>query len=319
MSHEIRQFVESCEVCASFPAPQAKQPIISHDMPTRAWQKVGSDIFSIFDRNYLLLVDYFSDFIEIDFLPDIRARTVIHKTKAHFARHGIPELLITDSGTQYTADEFANFAKQWNFRHHPSSPLNHSSNGKAENAVKIVKSLMRKCHERGDDHYLGLLNLRNTPTEGLDVSPAQRLFNRRTNSLIPAHNAKLKPDNCVVSQKLEIKKMKSILKTTDRKPLPKLQPGDDITFKANENSNKWRKGKISKQLNPKSYEIFSGDKLFRRTRQHIKKINMSQPPTMSVTGNTDIPQTPQIVARNTKRTSRPPERLTIVPFEKSYY
>ena len=113
--------------------------------------------------------------------------------------------------------------------------------------------------------------------------------------------------------------MKSILKTTDRKPLPKLQPGDDITFKANENSNKWRKGKISKQLNPKSYEIFSGDKLFRRTRQHIKKINMSQPPTMSVTGNTDIPQTPQIVARNTKRTSRPPERLTIVPFEKSYY
>ena len=97
--------------------------------------------------------------------------------------------------------------------------------------------------------------------------------------------------------------MKSILKTTDRKPLPKLQPGDDITFKANENSNKWRKGKISKQLNPKTYEIFSGDKLFRRTRQHIKKINMAQPPNMSdISINTDIPQTPHLVARSTKRT-----------------
>ena len=288
-------------------------------MPTRAWQKVGSDIFSIFDRNYLLLVDYFSDFIEIDFLPDIRARTVIHKTKAHFARHGIPELMITDSGTQYTADEFANFAKQWNFRHHPSSPLNHSSNGKAENAVKIVKSLMRKCHERGEDHYLGLLNLRNTPTEGLDVSPAQRLFSRRTNSLIPAHNAKLKPENYLTNQKLEIKKMKSILKTTDRKPLPKLQTGDYITFKANEHSNKWRKGRISKQLNPKSYEIFSGSKLFRRTRQHIKKINMAQTTIQQPDTDTDSLQTPHTAINNTKRVSRPPERLIVVPFEKSYY
>ena len=152
MSHEIRQYVKACDVCACFLTPQPKQPIISHNIPTRAWQKVGSDIFTIFDRNYLLLVDYFSDFIEIDFLPDIRAKTIIHKTKAHFACHGIPELLITDSGTQYTADEFANFAKQWNFRHYPSSPLNHSSNGKAENAVKIVKLMMRKCHQNGEDH-----------------------------------------------------------------------------------------------------------------------------------------------------------------------
>ena len=327
MSQEIRQYVEACDTCATFPATQPKQPIISHEIPSRPWQKVGTDLFSIFERDYLLVVDYYSNFIEVDHLPDIRSKTVIHKMKAHFARHGIPEVVISDSGTQYTAQEFKTFAEKWNFKHNPSSPLNHASNGLAESAVKRVKAIMRKCHENNEDHYIGLLNLRNTPNENMETSPAQRLFNRRTNSFIPAHPTKLNPQNTTPERKLHIQQMRSSVKTQNRKQLRPLETGDRITFKASENSNRWKQGTISKRINQKSYEIYTGSKFFRRTRVHIKKI---APSTNHSTTDVDLHKRPQQLSLTTtasnsdnsrstsSRVRRPPEKHILLPSSKTY-
>ena len=45
---------------------------------------------------------------------------------------------------------------------------------------------MKKCIKAKEDPYLGLLNLRNTPHEGMQSSPVQRLLGRRTKTSIPA-------------------------------------------------------------------------------------------------------------------------------------
>ena len=42
---------------------------------------------------------------------------------------------------------------------------------------------MLKALEAGADPYLGFLDFRNTATEGLGTSPAQRLFGRRPKTL----------------------------------------------------------------------------------------------------------------------------------------
>ena len=56
---------------------------------------------------------------------------------------------------------------------HLNSSLYHShSNGKAEAAVKIAKSLLRK--DDGDT-FLAMLNWQNTPTESNEYSPSQKL------------------------------------------------------------------------------------------------------------------------------------------------
>ena len=44
---------------------------------------------------------------------------------------------------------------------------------------------MRKARLAGTDPNLSLLDYRNTPTEGIGSSPAQRLFGRRTKTLVP--------------------------------------------------------------------------------------------------------------------------------------
>ncbi|CAB4039170.1 Transposon Ty3-G Gag-Pol poly, partial [Paramuricea clavata] len=114
--------------------------------------------------------------------------------KRHFAVHGVPELLMTDNGTQFVSEEFKLFAKDWSFKHVTSSPTYPQSNGLAENAVKQAKKLLEKSKRDGSDPILGLLNLRNTPRDDSLGSPAQRLMSRRTRTVPPMSNKLLKPN-----------------------------------------------------------------------------------------------------------------------------
>ena len=111
----------------------------------------------------------------------------------HFARHGIPDLVISDNGPQFTADEFAEFSRKWDFEHLTSSPGNSKANGKAESGVKTVKRILKKSIRAGTDPYLAILDYRNTPTQGMTTSPAQRLMSRRTKTLLPTTQSLLLP------------------------------------------------------------------------------------------------------------------------------
>ena len=35
----------------------------------------------------------------------------------HFARHGVPDCLVSDNGPQYISSEFRRFAATWEFKH----------------------------------------------------------------------------------------------------------------------------------------------------------------------------------------------------------
>ena len=46
----------------------------------------------------MVTVDYFSNFSEVDYLTKTTSGSIIRALKQHFARHGIPNLVITDNG-----------------------------------------------------------------------------------------------------------------------------------------------------------------------------------------------------------------------------
>ena len=164
-----------------------------HEVPNRPWEKVGTDIFTIKGRNYLVTVDYFSQFFQVDYLPETTsAEAIVAKMKYRFARHRIPDV-VSDSGPQYSSQHFKSFAKIWGFSHETSSPGKSKANGAAEAAVRVTKNMMKKCHDAKEDDYLGLLNLRNTPQESLTTSPAQRLMGRRPKTTVPTTFNLLKP------------------------------------------------------------------------------------------------------------------------------
>ena len=55
-------------------------------------------IFEFQHKQYLVTVDHYSDFHELDQLINTQSTTIIVLTKAHFAHHGIPVGFLTDNG-----------------------------------------------------------------------------------------------------------------------------------------------------------------------------------------------------------------------------
>ena len=60
-------------------------------VPDYPWQVVGSDMFTLRNTQYLLVVVYFSRYPEIVKLPSITSMDVITALKTMFARYGIPD------------------------------------------------------------------------------------------------------------------------------------------------------------------------------------------------------------------------------------
>ena len=70
MNSEIKAVVERCSVCAECQAKNVSQPMQSHKVPGKPWSKVATDLFTVSAKNYITIVDYFSDFVEVDELKD---------------------------------------------------------------------------------------------------------------------------------------------------------------------------------------------------------------------------------------------------------
>ena len=176
---------------------------------------------------------------------------MVRKLKGHMARYGIPDEVVSDSGSVYTSREFKAFAKEYGFKHVTTSPYHHQSNGKAESAVKEAKKILKTSSASNNDPYLALLAHRNTPQEGFCTNPAQRLLSRRTNTNLPTSSNLLKPN--VAEGTLEKDKLRKLKQKFyyDRsaKDLPGLQKDDVVRmqpFRLNEKT--WKKAKVVKPL-----------------------------------------------------------------------
>ncbi|KAL6460946.1 hypothetical protein MHYP_G00309120 [Metynnis hypsauchen] len=185
MNEHIKIYIAKCDTCRAMDIRQQKETLHPHEVQTRPWAKVGADLFVFENKDYLETVDYYSNFWEVDYLQDTTSSMVIRKLKAHFARYGIPDVVCSDNGPQYTSQEFRQFSQRWEFEHRTLSPGYPQSNGKAESAVKMAKRIVKKAKASGRDPYLAILDHRNTPNQGLNTSPVQRLFSRRTRTLLP--------------------------------------------------------------------------------------------------------------------------------------
>lgn len=113
--------------------------------------------------------------------------------KKIFSRHGIPKTLMSDNGPNFNSENFKEFTKTWYFQHITSSPRYPKSNGQVERAIQTIKNIIRKSNTEGTDLEMCLLQYRNTPITYNLPSPAQILYSRRLNSIIPTNIKLLKP------------------------------------------------------------------------------------------------------------------------------
>ena len=188
VSQEVRETVEKCGECAK-EASKKREPLIVTPLPDYPWQMVGVDLFELNKVNYVLLVDYFSRYPEVVKLSTTTSNAVISVMKSIFARHGVPEVVRSDNGPQFSAEEFAKFSSSFGFQHVTSSPRYPQSNGQVERMVQTVKRMIQKSQ----DPYLAVMSYRATPHPWCNLSPAELLMGRRIRTTIPQTKELLTP------------------------------------------------------------------------------------------------------------------------------
>ena len=188
ISKQISDVIEKCAICARDSSPR-REPLIPSKLPDYPWQKIGTDLFYLKKTNYILIIDYFSRYIEVIKLKSTTSQAIIEALQSVFSRHGIPETVVSDNGPQYSSNEFDTFAKRYNFVHITSSPLFPQSNGQVERAVQTVKRLLNQSN----DPYMALLTYRSTPLPWCNFSPSELLMGRRLRTTLPIIQDQLTP------------------------------------------------------------------------------------------------------------------------------
>lgn len=273
INRETEDLVKSCPVCVKNRHDQA-EPLRPTKFPDRPWKMLGTDLFHLKKDNYLLVVDYFSRYFEIAKLKDTTSQSIVNHLKSIFARHGIPDTLVSDNGPQYSSSVFQTFSKDYGFRHQTSSPHYPQGNGEAERAVQTVKRLIRNA----TDPYLALLAYRATPLKN-GSSPAELLMGRKLRTTLPENPRNYYPKwpdlervRQVEEQYRQNQKF-NFDKARRARPLSQLNAGETV----------WVKGEgggttgtvIDKtQQSDRSYIIETDNGAIRRNRRHLEPANM---------------------------------------------
>ena len=96
-STAIERMVAKCSICLKHQRENQKEPLLPDEVPQRSWQKLGADIFELNYHSYLVVVDYYSKYLELCLLKDKTAGSVITGMKSMFARHGIPDQVVAEN------------------------------------------------------------------------------------------------------------------------------------------------------------------------------------------------------------------------------
>lgn len=265
---DIERLVKNCHSCLK-QSTNRKMPLQQTEFPDRPWQRIAIDLFFLGGKWWVVMTDYFSRYPELAPLSSLSSSAVINHCKSIFARHGIPEVVVSDNGPQFSralGAEFSRFAREYNFRHVTSSPHYHQSNGMAESAVKIIKGSLKKT----GDAYKTLLSYRTSPLKN-GFSPAELLMGRRLRTALPTSSESLQPRTPDLRKLAAFEKTQRCRQKKDYdrrhgvRDLSELSDGTEVWI-----IDLQRKGIVQgRPAEPRSYWVETDESSVRRNRTHL--------------------------------------------------
>ena len=190
---DIENFVKTCSTCQSQRSSPPPVPIRPWKWPTTPWFRIHLDLAGPFlGHMFLILIDAHSKWLEVRLMSSTTSTAIISTLRSIFAQFGLPSIIVTDNGRNFTSAEFEHFLSLNGIKHLLSSPYHPSSNGLAERGVQIFKREMSKLKDGTLSDRLSHILLYNhiTPQSTTGLSPAELLQNRRLRSRLDL----IKPD-----------------------------------------------------------------------------------------------------------------------------
>ncbi|XP_075556550.1 uncharacterized protein LOC142588600 [Dermacentor variabilis] len=324
MNADISALAKSCAACEKYKHRNTRLPMLSHEIPGLPWQVVGLDISYHDDQSYLILVDFYSFFFEIQKLRHTTATAVNNACMPVFATNGIPAKLCSDNGPPFNSACYRSFAAQLGIAHVSSSPYYPRGKGMAERAAQEAKKLLTKCPFTTMEFYSALLEWRNMPRDEQLKSPVQRLMGRQTRTQLPVLPQHLEPQSvppqAVRNRLQEMREKQRIFYNRTAKRLPHLRSGSPVSVYDNIHRTWLPVVVVGPAGTPRSYNLLtdSGQEL-RRTREHLSSKEMQPTSDPEATVSTESVSQPDKVAelqaedtlRRSNRLRRPPQRYPL--------
>ena len=157
MRADIEQYVKACATCQANKKMPNRPLLHPHELATAPFEVIGIDFLgpikplSANGNSYVLvIVDYFSKWVEAIPLPDQKATTTASALyKCIIQRHGMPKAIISDRGTNFTSKLFEEFCQFFGINHRLTTAYHPASNGETERFNRTLISMLRKTLEDG--------------------------------------------------------------------------------------------------------------------------------------------------------------------------
>lgn len=144
INRDLELLTKNCRECLEIKPESQKSTLAVWPYESEVWFRIHIDHGSLFNKNFLVVVDSSSKWIECIEVNSLSSKENIEVLCRLFSQLGFPGTLVSDNGTCFCSMEFEDFCKR-NGIEHITSPVYHpSSNGQAENAVKTCKNFLKK-------------------------------------------------------------------------------------------------------------------------------------------------------------------------------
>ena len=166
-----------------------------------AIRMVGVDILGPFPiapgqvKFLAVAVDYFTKWIEAEPLARITANNLIKFfKKSILSRFDIPEVMVSDNGTQFTDKKFRELMKDLGIKHHFTSVEHPQTNGQAEATNKVLLRGLKRRLDSAKGNWVDelpqvLWAYRTTPHSSTKESPFRLTYG--TEAVIPVEIGEL--------------------------------------------------------------------------------------------------------------------------------
>ncbi|XP_058457114.1 uncharacterized protein K02A2.6-like [Malaya genurostris] len=281
INSDIEKYVGVCESCRRM-AVVPKPKVVSAWIPTkRPFSRIHADFFHFEHKVFLLIVDSYSKWIEIEWMKHgTDSRKVLKKFVGVFARFGLPDVVVTDGGPPFNSCDFITFLERQGVKVLKSPPYNPPSNGQAERSVRIVKDVLKrfmldysvKKLEIEDQINLFLINYRNTCLSLDGKFPSENIFSFKPKMLIDLVNPKNHYKQYLAEPKLPNNRPNITEQFQPIEPIDKCNMGDWIFYK-NHNSqdfSRWIKAQFIKKLSNNLFQIVIGNVRLTAHRNQLK-------------------------------------------------
>ncbi|KRZ00007.1 Uncharacterized protein T11_5724, partial [Trichinella zimbabwensis] len=259
MDSEIENLVRTCELCQQSRASPPHAPAHKWESPRIPWSRIHVDLAGpIRGKNFLIVVDAFSKWLEVSVLKNTTSESVISCLRQIFSIHGLPDIIVSDNGTQFTSQVFQEYLNKGGIKHITSAPFHPSSNGQAERMVRTTKESLKKMAHRDWEYNLAnfLFCQRVTPCTTTGKSPAELLMNRRLRTILD----RVQPDVTSENPEKNFEKIRTF-------------ETDDQVYAKNYSSGKiWKPATVVTPTGPLSYKVQTEDgQLWRRHVDQLRK------------------------------------------------